>query len=175
MSSNHKPFRAPPQRTGSPILVSHRGLDILRFTPTDKPVVPADDRHIPLTWVITVPRYRDGYVLAYNHNREQWELPGGGIEPGETPSEAAVRELMEEASQVADGVSCRGVMKIRLVGSGKFECAALYYVELEALSPFAPNRETSELTICNPARDTRQILTPFSRWMIRTASGRETD
>ena len=32
-----------------------------------------------------------------------WGLPGGEIEPGETPEQGAARELLEETSLVADG------------------------------------------------------------------------
>lgn len=44
---------------------------------------------------------RDGKVLLQRQYRYpvrswQWELPGGFIDPGETPEEAAVRELGEE-------------------------------------------------------------------------------
>lgn len=49
----------------------------------------------------------DGFLLLL-HTRdparpeiEWWELPGGGIEPGESPAEAAARELYEETGIVA--------------------------------------------------------------------------
>ncbi|MFD0501522.1 NUDIX domain-containing protein [Streptomyces rhizosphaericus] len=42
-------------------------------------------------------------VLLGRHRRGTWELPGGSAEPGETFPEAAVRELHEEASLLADG------------------------------------------------------------------------
>ncbi|MET0422796.1 MAG: NUDIX domain-containing protein [Actinoplanes sp.] len=38
---------------------------------------------------------RDGNAPYYPH---VWGLPGGAVEPGETPAEAAVRELWEETS-----------------------------------------------------------------------------
>jgi len=42
---------------------------------------------------------RDGRILMarhIEHGREYYVLPGGAIEPGETPEEAVCRELLEE-------------------------------------------------------------------------------
>ena len=44
---------------------------------------------------------RDGKVLMvkHRHNNDEWHCtPGGGIEPGETPGQAAIRELQEECN-----------------------------------------------------------------------------
>jgi 8-oxo-dGTP diphosphatase len=40
----------------------------------------------------------DGQILLVRHDygRRNWELPGGGAEPGESPDETALRELREE-------------------------------------------------------------------------------
>ncbi|MEV6956084.1 bifunctional class I SAM-dependent methyltransferase/NUDIX hydrolase [Streptomyces sp. NPDC051183] len=43
----------------------------------------------------------DGILLG-RHQRGTWELAGGGVEPGETFGEAAVRELREEAGLAAE-------------------------------------------------------------------------
>jgi 8-oxo-dGTP pyrophosphatase MutT (NUDIX family) len=43
---------------------------------------------------------RDAHILLARHERPDdafWCLPGGGVDPGEAPAAAAVRELREEA------------------------------------------------------------------------------
>ncbi|WP_027932178.1 NUDIX hydrolase [Amycolatopsis thermoflava] len=39
---------------------------------------------------------RDGRVLLVRNERAEWELPGGRIEPGETPEQCVAREIAEE-------------------------------------------------------------------------------
>jgi len=53
---------------------------------------------------------RDGRILMVHHvegERTYWTLPGGGIEPGETPEQAAVREVFEET-----GIAVRALRAI---------------------------------------------------------------
>lgn len=40
------------------------------------------------------------HLLPAPWSREAWLTPGGGIDPGETPAETAVRELREETGHV---------------------------------------------------------------------------
>ncbi len=57
-----------------------------------------------------------GKVLLLHRNsprRTQWEIPGGGVEDGETPEQAAVRELKEELDVT--------VVATRQIGSRAFE------------------------------------------------------
>ncbi len=52
--------------------------------------------------------HRDLKVLMVQHTQDKetfWCLPGGGIEEGETPAEATVRELVEECNVVGN-ITC---------------------------------------------------------------------
>ncbi len=51
-------------------------------------------------------------VRQYRHGSQQvtLEIPGGVIDPGEAPDEAAVRECLEETGYVVNKVSSLGVL-----------------------------------------------------------------
>ena len=51
-------------------------------------------------YVVILSRYRGKLLLSRHRQRTTWETQGGHIEPGESPLEAAHRELYEESGAV---------------------------------------------------------------------------
>lgn len=47
-----------------------------------------------------------------------WQVPGGGVDPGESSRQAAVRELVEETGLVIDGDALEGPVATRVVTHG---------------------------------------------------------
>ena len=50
--------------------------------------------------VAVLVRDADGRVLLVRHVEGRWQLPGGAVDPGEHPREAAARECLEETGAV---------------------------------------------------------------------------
>lgn len=51
----------------------------------------------PYKYVVVCSRYEEKWLLSRHKKRDTWETQGGHIEPGETPAQAAQRELYEES------------------------------------------------------------------------------
>lgn len=51
-------------------------------------------------------------LVTSSGNRERWIVPGGGLEPNEDSSEAAVREVMEEAGVIGHLARCLGSFEV---------------------------------------------------------------
>ena len=52
-------------------------------------------------YVVIIANYRDKWILCKHKERNTWETAGGHIELGETPLDAAKRELFEETGAVS--------------------------------------------------------------------------
>lgn len=98
---------------------------------------------LPLALAVVI---QGGQVLVvWNRARACWELPGGMIEPGERPREAATRELAEETSQRAVAVRCAGVATYRLGVDNRLEHGAVFMVDIGPEQPFTPTDEIERI------------------------------
>ncbi|MDR7071418.1 NUDIX hydrolase [Fictibacillus barbaricus] len=87
------------------------------------------------------------FLICYNKWRNQWELPAGKREHGETPKECAIRELYEETGQRVDNLKFKGLLKLINRTNGELKFNPVYYGELESLQPFHENEETSDIML----------------------------
>ncbi|MBN1484571.1 MAG: NUDIX hydrolase [Chloroflexia bacterium] len=91
-------------------------------------------------------RRPDGRVLLHNkttYPAGAWRLPSGGIEAGETPEEAAEREIQEETGLPARLAGLLGVVGCRML-RGEREFDLLSYVLLAETAGGRPNPQDTE-------------------------------
>ncbi len=53
-----------------------------------------------LIYVVMIARYKNELIFVRHEDRSTWEFPGGHIEEGEHPDDAARREMKEETGAV---------------------------------------------------------------------------
>ncbi|MDR3277991.1 MAG: NUDIX domain-containing protein [Oscillospiraceae bacterium] len=104
------------------------------FFPPEEPDV--------LQFAVVAARYGGKWLFVRHRERDTFELPGGHIEPGETPENAARRELFEESGALEFNlafVSWYGVER-----GGVRTCGALFYAEVTKFGELPTDFEMAE-------------------------------
>ena len=93
----------------------------------------------------------DGIVIVKVRKRGEWEFPGGHVEEGEEPPEAARREAREEAGVELGELHLIGRKWLRLLDPQRAElhrydgrCLLIYWADVTALHHLQPDSEISE-------------------------------
>ena len=106
-------------------------------------------RFEPLVASVTIAEHKYCVLLVYDNWKKHWELPGGAIEPNESPHECAMRELYEETNQRAKNLSFRGIIKLQSPPENRISYAALYCADLTEMAPFQKNEEIARIKLWN--------------------------
>jgi 8-oxo-dGTP diphosphatase len=93
-----------------------------------------------LSYAVMMPDTRKGVLLVLSRLRKVWELPGGAIDPGETPRQAAARELTEESGCIGGDVRWLGVVEVDDDGP---RFGALLCCEVDTVMEDFTNAETA--------------------------------
>ncbi|MCU0407626.1 MAG: NUDIX domain-containing protein [Bacteroidales bacterium] len=113
-----------------------------------------------LTYSVIASRFREKWVFVRHHLRSTFEIAGGHIETGETPDEAACRELMEETGAIEftlEPVATYSVMKDGETGWGR-----LYFAEIGDIGPVPDISEIAEVVFLDtlPQNPTHPDIQP---------------
>lgn len=128
------------------IAVDARGNELLAFARGNEVDLERLDSAVPLPLSLVVARHGSQTLLVFDRWRQEWELPGGMIEPGESARQAAAREFEEETGQVAPALTYVGLVLFRLQPDSRLEHAAVFSCSLTDRAPFTPNDEIESLT-----------------------------
>jgi 8-oxo-dGTP diphosphatase len=131
---------------------------------------PHPDIALPLSLVVVMHAGR--VLMIFNRWRQEWELPGGMIEPLETPRQAAYRELDEETGISAADLRFRARTTFSLKRPDRFEYAAVFSVVLDDLPELRVNAEASGFLWWSPSsqveEDMSSLDASIALWSVAT-------
>lgn len=100
----------------------------------------SDPRH-----VLVICRYKEQWLLT-RHSRRGLEFPGGKVEAGELPDDAAVREVWEETGAGLASIEWLGQYKV--TGKAEVIYKNVYFARVEEIIPKEDYMETLGPVLC---------------------------
>ncbi len=89
--------------------------------------------------VLIICRYKNQWLFT-RHKKRGLEFPGGKVEPGETPEDAAIREVKEETGAIIDSLLYIGQYEV--IGSNEHFVKNVYYAKIKSMEKYDQYFET---------------------------------
>jgi len=139
------------------IATDRDGNVLLEFCAGAEEALCDNDLDAPLTHALVVAECSGRYLLVHSIDRDCWQLPGGVIEPGETPRECVVRELEEETGQDVDRLTFEGLFKVQMEADGRVAYGALFAGRIVEVQPFEPTDEIDQILLWDTQADIGEV------------------
>jgi len=116
-----------------------------------------------------------GRVLLVRHVEGRWMLPGGVVDPGETPADAARRESWEEAGVLVDPYALAGVYGgpahsvVYENGDETAWIVTVFHARILGGEPHAHDDETTDVGWFTPAEAAALEMAPATRDTLESA------
>lgn len=97
-------------------------------------------------------------MLVTRLKERDWDIPGGHLEPGETPQQAALREVWEEAYARVEIIDLVGIQELEILGprpqnhryAYPLNAQIFFRCKILELAAFEGNFESTERSLFSP-------------------------
>lgn len=91
-----------------------------------------------IRYAVIAARHKGQWLVVRQRGRQTWEIPGGHREAGESPEEAAQRELFEETGAPEFSLIPVALFAVE-TGTGEPSWGTLHFAEVRKLGPLPPS------------------------------------
>jgi 8-oxo-dGTP diphosphatase len=151
-----------------------RGGSLVSFAQLDDNLLEGPDSTARPVCSLVIVEWGQQVLIGFNVARQQWELPGGSLEGGESAYEAAIRELEEETGIRADRVSQVARAEFLFAGETTSHLAAVFAVVLGSDPNLVESNELNSFHWWVPAEELWEGLSPLDAEVIRRCLPRAT-
>ncbi|WP_241827237.1 NUDIX domain-containing protein [Streptomyces graminilatus] len=162
-----------PEPAARPLAVDGRGNALNSFSRLSEEEPPGD---VPLPLALVALWHGDRVLMVFDRHRRSWELPGGLIEPGESPCQAGLRELLEETGQTPEEpLQFVGYARFTLAPDQRAEYGALFSSRVTEVHDFQPNEEIEAVCWWDLLETLPGHVQPLDAFLARLTQDRGSD